>query len=85
MYLQTEISRKTPGSISQRHGSADPDPYLPKCHGSATLLGCMHTNMRSWGALPPLTPCFDNFLAKEFGDNLLLLSTITVPCYLLLR
>jgi hypothetical protein len=25
------------GSISQRYGSADPDPHL-KCHGSSTLL-----------------------------------------------
>jgi hypothetical protein len=28
------------GSISQRYGSPDPDPYLgtPKCHGSGTLV-----------------------------------------------
>ncbi len=26
------------GSISQRNGSADPNPDHPKCHGSATLL-----------------------------------------------
>jgi hypothetical protein len=25
------------GSFSQRHGSSDPDPSKPKCHGSATL------------------------------------------------
>ncbi len=29
------------GSISQRHGSADPDPPL-KCHGSAALLFTIH-------------------------------------------
>jgi hypothetical protein len=30
-------SRFGSGSISQRHGSEDPDPYQ-KCHGSATLI-----------------------------------------------
>jgi hypothetical protein len=26
------------GAASQRYGSASPDPYLPKCHGSTTLV-----------------------------------------------
>jgi hypothetical protein len=30
------------GSISQRHGSADPDPSTPKCHGSATLVPVLY-------------------------------------------
>ncbi len=33
----TKIARS--GSISQRHGSADPDPDPHQCHGSATLSG----------------------------------------------
>jgi hypothetical protein len=36
-------SRSESGSISQRHGSADPDPgSVPKCQGSATLAYCIN-------------------------------------------
>ncbi len=38
--MKIEGSRSASGSISQRHGSADPDldsGSTPKCHGSATL------------------------------------------------
>ncbi len=63
LQLQKVISKKVPGarsgvgsrSISQRYGSADPDPesdpYVPECHGSATVLTvhkCVHTQ---WSCL----------------------------------
>ncbi len=35
--MKIEGSGSDSGSISQRHGSADPDGSTPKCHGSATL------------------------------------------------
>jgi hypothetical protein len=34
----TKIGGSESGSICQSHGFADPDPYVPKCHGSAILL-----------------------------------------------
>jgi hypothetical protein len=35
--VNDELAGSGSGSISQRHGSADPDP-TPKCHGYGTLV-----------------------------------------------
>jgi hypothetical protein len=55
------------GSISQRHWSADPDPVLPKCHGSATL---RKTHTKSL-MFPALETCLPGWSGEEVRGRVL--------------